>query len=169
VSFEEDFPVDCRSRLRVPAFATTYILTVAGFGGEEDYEKRFVLLANDTDKILRGGGATDRVIETLKGPEATKATVNASLAKIASDAKAQDVLILMMIGHGTFDWRGIQVQSAWPRSFRDRTGCCPEIRSGGDEVFASVPGSTLSPVLSDNSTIRPTHTSGTKNVRVTAA
>jgi len=53
----------------------TYILTVAGFGGEEDYEKRFVLLANDTDKILRGGGATDRVIETLKGPEATKATV----------------------------------------------------------------------------------------------
>jgi hypothetical protein len=89
--------------LCAPAFATTYILTVAGFGGEEDYEKRFVLLANDTDKILRGGGGTDRSIETLKGPEATKAKVTASLAKIASEAKAQDVLILMMIGHGTFD------------------------------------------------------------------
>src|SRR5207248_2785679 len=36
-------------------------------------------------------------------PEATKAKVTASLAKIASEAKAQDVLILMMIGHGTFD------------------------------------------------------------------
>ena len=39
-----------------PAFATTYILTVAGLGGEPDYEQRFALLATDTDKILRAGG-----------------------------------------------------------------------------------------------------------------
>ena len=39
-----------------PAFATTFFLTVAGLGGEPDYETRFALLATDTDKILRGSG-----------------------------------------------------------------------------------------------------------------
>jgi hypothetical protein len=89
--------------LSAPAFATTYFVTVAGLGGEPDYETRFNLLANDTDKILRGSGGTDRVIETLKGPEATRAKLTAVLNKVASEAKAQDVFVLTMIGHGTFD------------------------------------------------------------------
>jgi hypothetical protein len=86
-----------------PVFATTYFLTVAGLGGEPDYEQRFALLATDTDKILRAGGGTDRVIETLKGPDATKAKMDAALGRIAGQAKSQDVFVLMMIGHGTFD------------------------------------------------------------------
>ncbi len=86
-----------------PCFATTYILTVAGLGGEPDYEQRFALLATDTDKILKSGGTTDRVIETLKGADATKSKVTAALTRIAGQAKAADVFMLMMIGHGTFD------------------------------------------------------------------
>jgi hypothetical protein len=61
------------------------------------------MLATDTDKILHTGTATDRVIETLKGPDATKAKLIASLNRVASQATAQDVFVLMMIGHGTFD------------------------------------------------------------------
>jgi hypothetical protein len=86
-----------------PALGTTYILTVAGLGGEPDYEQRFAALATDTDKILRAGGGSDRVIETLKGPDATKAKFVASLNRIAGQAKPADVFMLMMIGHGTFD------------------------------------------------------------------
>jgi hypothetical protein len=84
------------------AFGSTYILTVAGLGGEPDYEQRFTLLANDTDKILRAG-STDRVVETLKGADATKAKIEAALTKIAGQANKQDAFVLMMIGHGTFD------------------------------------------------------------------
>jgi hypothetical protein len=84
------------------AFGSTYILTVAGLGGEPDYEQRFALLANDTDKILRAG-STDRVVETLKGADATKAKIEAALTKIAGQASKQDAFVLMMIGHGTFD------------------------------------------------------------------
>ena len=87
----------------MPAAGATYFLTVAGLGGEPDYEQRFTLLANDTDKLLRAGGGTDRIITTLKGADATKAKMTAALQKIAADAKAPDVLVLMMIGHGTFD------------------------------------------------------------------
>jgi len=48
-----------------PVFASTYIVTVAGLGGEPDYEQRFTMLANDMDKLLRADGQTDRIVETL--------------------------------------------------------------------------------------------------------
>ena len=86
-----------------PSFATTFFVTVAGLGGEPDYEQRFTMLATDTDKLLRGAGGGDRVVETLKGADATRAKLTASLNRIAAQAKPQDVLVLMMIGHGTFD------------------------------------------------------------------
>jgi hypothetical protein len=89
--------------LASPSFATTFFVTVAGLGGEPDYEQRFTMLATDTDKILHSSAGTDRVIETLKGADATKAKLTASLTRIAAQAKPQDVLVLMMIGHGTFD------------------------------------------------------------------
>ncbi len=81
----------------------TFFLTVAGLGGEPDYEQRFALLATDADKLLRTGGGTDRIVTTLKGADATKAKMAAALTKLASDAKPPDVIVLMMIGHGTFD------------------------------------------------------------------
>jgi hypothetical protein len=89
--------------LASPSFATTFFVTVAGLGGEPDYEQRFTMLATDTDKILHSSAGTDPVIETLKGADATKAKLTASLTRIAAQAKPQDVLVLMMIGHGTFD------------------------------------------------------------------
>ncbi|MEP6716064.1 MAG: hypothetical protein ABJC09_10855 [Terriglobia bacterium] len=89
--------------LSSPVFATTYFVTIAGLGGEPDYEQRFAMLATDTDKLLHSGGGADRVIETLKGADATKAKFAALLGRIAGQAKAQDVLVLTMIGHGTFD------------------------------------------------------------------
>jgi hypothetical protein len=86
-----------------PVFASTYIVTIAGLGGEPDYEQRFAALATDMDKLLRVDGQTDRIVETLKGPDATRVKLEATLNKIAGQAKAQDAFVLMMIGHGTFD------------------------------------------------------------------
>lgn len=86
-----------------PAFASTYFLTVAGLGGEPDYEQRFTMMATDVDKILKSGGQTDRVVETLKGADATKVKMEAALSRIAGQAKPADAFVLLMIGHGTFD------------------------------------------------------------------
>lgn len=86
-----------------PLSASTYLLTVAGLGGEPDYEQRFTMLATETDKILRAGGQTDRIVETLKGADATRAKLEAALSRIAGQAKPADAFVLMMIGHGTFD------------------------------------------------------------------
>ena len=80
--------------------ATTYYLTVAGLGGEPDYETRFASLAQDLNKAFAGPG---RVVETLSGPKATKTAIKSVLDRFASTAKAEDDLVLVLIGHGTFD------------------------------------------------------------------
>src|ERR1035441_2404767 len=85
-----------------PLHATTFYLTVAGLGGEPDYEQRFHMLASETDKLLKAGGA-DRVVVTLEGAAATRSTVTQALDKFAHDAKSSDSLVLMLIGHGSFD------------------------------------------------------------------
>jgi hypothetical protein len=82
--------------------AATFYLTVAGLGGEPEYEQRFSSLALEIDKLLRAGGP-DAKVTTLYGGQATKARVSAALAEIAKDAKPSDAVALMLIGHGSFD------------------------------------------------------------------
>jgi hypothetical protein len=79
--------------------ATTYYVTVSGLGGEADYEQRFGMWAKDIDKILKS--APDAKVETLV--DATRDQVRAALGRIAQEAKAQDAIVVMLIGHGTFD------------------------------------------------------------------
>ncbi len=82
--------------------ATTWCLTVAGLGGEQDYEQRFVSQAGEVQKILRGAGP-DVQVTTLSGAGATKTAVKAALQEIAGKAKQSDDFVLFLIGHGTFD------------------------------------------------------------------
>jgi hypothetical protein len=88
--------------LLAPLHAATYYLTVAGLGGEPDYEQRFQMLAGDTDKLLKAGGP-DRVVVTLQGASAAKSAVLGALDKFAHEAKPTDSLVVMLIGHGAFD------------------------------------------------------------------
>ncbi len=85
-----------------PLHATTFYLTVAGLGGEPDYETRFHMLADETDKLLKAGGS-EREVVTLEGPAATRQAVLGALNKFAQDAKGPDSLVVMLIGHGTYD------------------------------------------------------------------
>jgi hypothetical protein len=85
------------------ARADTYFLTVAGLGGEQEYEQRFSGWAKDLDKVLRSEPGAK--VETLYGAEATKANVEAKMRAIAAQAKADDEFVLLLIGHGTFDER----------------------------------------------------------------
>jgi hypothetical protein len=82
--------------------AATYYVTVAGLGGEQEYEQRFSGWAKDIDKLLRSAGDEARVT-TLHGSEATKAKLESVLRQVARDATAEDALVLMIVGHGTFD------------------------------------------------------------------
>ncbi len=85
-----------------PAQAVPYFVTVAGLGGEPEYEQRFTALAKDLDKIFKAA-ANDAHVYTLSGSDATKAHLTGTLAQIALDAKPDDDFTLILIGHGSFD------------------------------------------------------------------
>jgi hypothetical protein len=82
--------------------AATFYVTVAGLGGEPEYEQRFRSQAQEIEKLLRAG-SPDVNIHTLVDAKATKAQVQSVLGQIAKEAKPADVFVLMMIGHGSFD------------------------------------------------------------------
>ena len=83
------------------ARAATWYVTVAGLGGEKDYEQRFTANAMDLDTIFKSG--VDAHVVTLTGKESTRARLSEAMAAVARDAKPEDDLVLTLIGHGSFD------------------------------------------------------------------
>ncbi len=82
--------------------AAVYYVTVAGLGGEPDYEQRFTAAAQDLDKVFKTGGSTAHVY-TLTGKQATASQLRETLDGVAREAKADDDFVLILIGHGSFD------------------------------------------------------------------
>ena len=87
--------------LGVPAWAATYYVTIAGLGGEPDYEQRFTANAMDLDKVFKAGAGAH--VYTLTGKQATKARLTEVIAEVARGAKPDDDLVVTLIGHGSFD------------------------------------------------------------------
>src|SRR3954452_3983262 len=85
-----------------PLGATTWCVTIAGLGGEPDYEQRFTAQALEMEKILKAAGP-DVQVQTLSGAGATKTAMRSALESISHQAKAQDAVLVTLIGHGTFD------------------------------------------------------------------
>jgi hypothetical protein len=81
--------------------ASVFYVTVAGLGGEPDYEQRFTATAKDLDRVFRVS-VGDHVY-TLTGADATKARLSETLATVARQAKPEDAFILTLIGHGSYD------------------------------------------------------------------
>jgi len=81
--------------------AENYYLTVAGLGGEPEYEQRFAGWASDLSKLLQN--EPNAKVDSLVGKDATKANIEAKLRTLATQTKASDNFTLLLIGHGTYD------------------------------------------------------------------
>jgi len=86
----------------LPSQAAVYYVTVAGLGGEPDYEQRFTAAAQDLDRVFKADRSTAHVY-TLTGAKGTAEQLKATLGEVARDAKADDDFVLILIGHGSFD------------------------------------------------------------------
>src|SRR5579862_554298 len=89
----------------IPARAGTYYVTVAGLGGEPDYDQRFTGLAKDLDKLFKASSPEAHVY-TLMGADSNRTHMTDTLNTIARQAKPEDDFVLILIGHGTYD--GVQ-------------------------------------------------------------
>lgn len=85
----------------LPLHASVYYVTVAGLGGEPDYEQRFTAAVKDLDKVFKA--SPDAHVYTLTGGQATRARLTETISMVAREAKPEDDFVLTLIGHGSFD------------------------------------------------------------------
>ncbi|MBV9506549.1 MAG: caspase family protein [Acidobacteriia bacterium] len=108
--------------------AATFYVTISGLGGETDYEQRFKLWAEDIETSLKRAGG-DQTVATLIAP--TREQIRARLSEVAGKARADDALVVMLIGHGSYD--GVDYKFNIPGP--DMTGA--ELASLLDKIPAS--------------------------------
>jgi hypothetical protein len=155
----------------ISAPAATYYVTIAGLGGEPDYEQHFEMWASDIEKILKASGGEGK-IETLKGAAATRAAITELLGKIAGEATAQDVLVVMLIGHGTFNGFDYKINLPGPDlSAADLAKLLDKIHASRQLVvnMTSASGGSINALTHPNRVlITATKTGGEKNATVFA-
>jgi hypothetical protein len=135
----------------LPSHASTYYVTVAGLGGEPDYEQRFTETAKELDRTFRAANGAH--VYTLTGAQSTKAKLSETLAGIAREAKADDDLVVTLIGHGSYDGVEYKFNLAGPdvsatelATMLDRVPCKRQLvvdtssSSGGAVVTLERPG-----------------------------
>ena len=83
--------------------AETYALIVSGLGGEAQYEQRF---QSQADAISAAAekltGAKSRVT-TLKAADTSRDSVRQALKTLAGKAAPDDRVMIVLVGHGSFD------------------------------------------------------------------
>ncbi len=85
-----------------PAHAELYYLIVGGLGGEPGYQEQFEKDTAALAEVARRTTAQSRVM-LLQGEGATREALVSSLDSLRTRAKAADSLVVMLIGHGSYD------------------------------------------------------------------
>lgn len=85
------------------AHADTHVLIVAGLGGEPQYEQRFrnqaATLAQAAEKLT----GDKRRVTVLSGDKALRDAVRRELRALATKTRRDDQVLIVLIGHGTYD------------------------------------------------------------------
>jgi hypothetical protein len=69
------------------AYATNFYVTIAGIGGEPDYDQRFKMWADDIDGSLKRAGG-DANVTTMQAP--TRDQIRSKLAELSKEVKPAD-------------------------------------------------------------------------------
>jgi len=85
-----------------PAHAELYYLIVGGLGGESTYDEQFQKDTAALAAVARRTTAQSRVM-LLQGEAATREAVVSSLDSLRTRAKAADNVVVMLVGHGSYD------------------------------------------------------------------
>ena len=96
-----------------PAQAELYYLIVGGLGGESKYDEQFKKDTTALAAVARRTTAQSRVT-LLQGEAATREAVVQSLESLRTRAKAADSLIVMLVGHGSYDGEAYKLNLPGP-------------------------------------------------------
>ena len=97
-------PVACSLLLfSIPSHADTYSFTVAGLGGEPSYEQRFREQAATLEDAARKLTGDSSHAIALSGDHADRESIRRELKVLAARVRADDEVIVTLLGHGSFD------------------------------------------------------------------
>ena len=96
-----------------PAHAELYYLIVGGLGGEAGYEEQFAKDAEALASVARRTTAASRVM-VLKGEGATREALTSSLDSLRTRAKPADSVVVMLVGHGSYDGEAYKLNLPGP-------------------------------------------------------
>jgi hypothetical protein len=96
-----------------PAQAEIYYLIVGGLGGEPTYTEQFDKDASALAAVARRTTAESRVV-VLKGEEATRDALLERLGSLQTRVKPADTLIVMLVGHGSYDGEAYKLNLPGP-------------------------------------------------------
>lgn len=113
-----------------PASAALRVLIVSGLGGEPEYERRFEDQATRiATASVRAAGSPGNVV-TMTGENARKPAIQKALRELAQQSAAEDQVVIVLIGHGTYDGEEYRINLPGP----DMTGT--ELRTLFDRIPA---------------------------------
>jgi hypothetical protein len=89
----------------VPAvcLAAMHTVIITGQGGEPEYEKRFREQTTAISGAARKLAGDNGSLSVLDGPKASRDVVRAEFRKLAAQASPEDQIMVVLIGHGTYD------------------------------------------------------------------
>ena len=85
------------------AFAASHTVVISGLGGEPQYEERFRATADEIARIAEALAEGPEQVTKLTGADATRDAIRRELKALAGRAKEDDVVTIVLIGHGTYD------------------------------------------------------------------
>lgn len=90
--------------LAAPAWAEVRFIIVGGLGGGPRYEKQFREQAASLAEAARKTAGDDSRVSLLSGPQATREAIVEAFLALESEAKPDDALAVILIGHGSWDF-----------------------------------------------------------------
>lgn len=96
-----------------PAHAELYYLIVGGLGGEPTYTEQFAKDIDALAAVAKRTTAQSRVM-VLKGEAATREAVVNSFESLRTRAKAADSVVVMLVGHGSYDGEAYKLNLPGP-------------------------------------------------------
>jgi len=84
----------------LPAYSTTFFLTLSGLGGEPDYTQRFKMWTEDMDGSIKKAGGDVNVVSMISP---TREQIRAKFAELSKQSKPADQVVVILVGHGSYD------------------------------------------------------------------
>jgi hypothetical protein len=82
----------------------THLLVITGVPGDDEHAKQFQTWAKDfIDAAKKNDSVPDANITYLSGARSTREGVTKAFADLAARAKPDDAVVILLIGHGSFD------------------------------------------------------------------